>query len=229
MSFSGSLTGFFLGLTLVLAPLQSVLAAEIKLPKPNTKGKLSVEAAMVSKKSVRAFAQAPLTSAQVSQMLWAANGDLPVDAIAEATRKVIPSAGAIYPLEIYLMTGKDTVEGVPAGVYRYNAQNNSLESILEGDNRTQLAYACLGQLFISRAPAVVIIAGAIGRSAAKYGPHGYKYTYMEAGNANQNMYLQAESIGLRMATVGAFHDTQVAAVLKLPPAITPLLVIPIGK
>ncbi|HMK34720.1 MAG TPA: SagB/ThcOx family dehydrogenase [Desulfomonilaceae bacterium] len=201
----------------------------IKLPAARVNGKMSVEAAIVAKKSVRTFSSATLDAAQVSQMLWAANGNLPQDTVAGATTKVIPSAGGLYALEVFLVTGNNTVAGIPAGMYRYDPQTNSLQLVAAGDNRNLLAYASLGQTFVARAPAIVVIAGMFERSTVKYGPRGYQYTYMEAGSANQNMYLQAESLGLRMATVGAFDDAQVAGVLKLPANIKPLLVIPVGK
>lgn len=221
-------TMYAVALALVSVPANCA-EGEIKLPAPNLKSKVCVEAAIVAKKSVRNFGTAPLEIAQVSQMLWAANGNLPRDAVAGATTKVIPSAGGLYALEAFLVAGKDTVHNLPAGTYKYDPQNNSLQLVAAGDNRNLLAYACLSQMFIARAPAVVVIAAVFERSTVKYGPRGYQYTYMEAGSANQNMYLQAEALGLRLATVGAFDDAQVAGVLKFPANVKPLLVVPIGK
>jgi SagB-type dehydrogenase family enzyme len=203
--------------------------SEIKLPMPSLSGTGSVEAAMVAKKSVRNFTGTPLTLAQVSQILWAANGNLPADAITGATRKVIPSAGGLYPLEIVLVSGKNTVTDLPEAVYLYKPQTNSLAAIASGDFRTQLSYACLGQTWLARAPAIVVIAAVFGKTTAKYGNRGYQYVFIEAGNSNQNVYLQAESLGLHAGTVGAFDDGQVSAVLKISKDITPLLVVAIGK
>jgi SagB-type dehydrogenase family enzyme len=202
---------------------------DIKLPKPALTGKLSVEAAMVAKKSVRSFGSAPLKQAQISQILWAANGNLPADAITSATTKVIPSAGGLYALEAFLVCGQNTVEGVPAGVYRYNPMDGSLRQVTAGDNRNLLAHAALGQMFLAQAPAIVVVAAVFERMSAKYGPQAGKYVFMEAGSANQNVYLQAESLGLKVASVGAFQDAQVAGALKLPAGVTPLLLIPVGK
>lgn len=220
-------------LGVVMVSISSGFAAdqpgEIKLPKPAITGKLSVEAAMLSKKSVRSFASTPLTAAQISQILWAANGNLPTDAITSATSKVFPSAGGLYPLEAFLVCGQNTVEGVPAGVYRYNPMNNSLQQVTAGDNRKLLAAASMSQMFIAQAPASVIVAAVFERMTGKYGPRGMNYVFMEAGSSNQNIFLQAESLGLKVASVGAFQDAQVAAALKLPSGITPLLVIPVGK
>ena len=202
---------------------------DIKLPKPVLKGKMSVEAGMLNKKSVRHFASAPLTIEQVSQLLWAANGALPVDAISGATLKTLPSAGGIYPLEIFLLTGGGTVTGLPAGVYNYNSTSNSLVPISGEDSRMALAQAALSQLWLAGAPVIVVIAAAFSKTTAKYGNRGIQYVYMESGASNQNLYLQAEALGLRLGTVGAFNEAQVSAAMKIPTGVTPLLIVAIGK
>lgn len=203
--------------------------SEIKLPKPSLAGKLSVEAAIIGKKSVRSFSGGALPLASIGQMLWAANGNLPPDAVTGATSRVVPSAGGLYPLEIFLATGQDTVSGVPAGVYRYAPNDNSLQPVAQGDVRSQLAHAALSQMWLARAPAVIIIGGVMTRTTSKYGNRGINYVMMEVGSATQNLYLQAESLKLRVASVGAFHDAQVAGVLKLPPTVTPFMIVPVGQ
>jgi SagB-type dehydrogenase family enzyme len=208
---------------------QSEATNEFKLPKPNFAGKMSTETAMTKKKSVRHFAKDPLTLDQVSQLLWAANGNLPVDAISGATVKTLASAGGIYPLEIFLVTGDRSVNGLSAGIFRYNPVSNSLSQIFSGDARMALSQAALSQLWMASAPVTIVIAGAFGKSTAKYGPRGIQYTFMESGASNQNLYLQAESIGLRIGTVGAFDENAVSASIKLPAGVTPLLLVPVGR
>jgi SagB-type dehydrogenase family enzyme len=161
--------------------------------------------------------------------LWAANGDLPHDAVTGATTKVIPSAGGLYPLEVYLVAGKDTVGKIPAGVYRYNPRNNSLQPVNAGDHRAPLGHAALSQMWLAKAPALIVIGAVFQRTTAKYGNRGLQYTFMEAGSATQNLYLEAESQGLRAGSVGAFHDAQVSGVLKLPPNVSPLFIMAFGK
>lgn len=202
---------------------------EIQLPKPVLSGKLSVESALLSKKSVRNFTGQPVTMAQLSQLLWAANGNLPTDAISGATYKVIPSAGGLYPLEVFVVIGKGAVDGVAEGVYSYDPKTNSLRMISAGDNRTLLSHACLSQMWLAKAPVLLVIGAVFERMTARYGSRGLQYVYMEAGMSNQNLYLQAEALGLKIGTVGAFNDAQVSAVLKLPQAVTPLLVVGVGK
>lgn len=218
------------GLAVALSPFPAVSAEnDIKLPKPSIVGKISLEAAVLAKKSVRNFTGEPLTTAQVSQVLWAANGNLPADAVTGATYKVLPSAGGLYPLEVFLVSGKNTIEGIPEGVYSYDPQNSLLRLIAGGDNRSLLAHAALSQMWLARAPALIIIGGVFGRTTSKYGDRGIQYVFMEAGSSNQNIYLQAEALGLHVGTVGAFNDAQVSAVLKLPAAVMPLLIVAVGK
>jgi SagB-type dehydrogenase family enzyme len=213
-----------------MLPISSSSAADtVQLPKPALTGKMPVEQAMVQKKSAREFSPKPLTLAEVSQLLWAANGNLSLDAVSSATTKVIPSAGGLYPLEVFLVCGKDTVTGLGEGVYHYNATANTLVNLAAGDSRANVASACLGQMWMAKAPVMVVIGAIFARTTAKYGSTGTQYVLMEAGNANQNVYLQAESLGLRVATVGAFQQGQVVAAAKLPNAVAPLLVMPVGK
>ena len=153
----------------IAAGLPNWAWAEIKLPKPSFTGNMSVEAAMVAKKSVRNFSSTPLTLGQISQLLWSANGNLAYDAVSGATTKVVPSAGGLYPLEIFLLSGKDTVTGLPAGVHQYKPATNSLETISSGDSRASLAQAALGQMWLARAPAIIVIAAAFGRTTSRYG------------------------------------------------------------
>ncbi len=217
----------FLLFCLVLTAGNVAAQNEIKLPAPQLTGKLSVEQALIKKKSYRSFSGKPITFAEVGQMLWAAGGNVP-DSVTGATQKVIPSAGGLYPLEFYLLVGKDLISEIPAGIYRFNPGGNSLQLLSAGDSRNLLAHAAF-QPWIGQAPAIIVIGAEFQRTTVRYANRGVNYVYMEAGNSNQNLYLQAESLGLRIGTVGAFNDAQVSAVLKLPQNITPLLIIPFGR
>jgi SagB-type dehydrogenase family enzyme len=221
----------FLVAFLIAAPcVQSSFAQnEVKLPKPSYTGKISLETAILKKKSERGFSNAALSLAEVSQLLWAANGNLPADAISGATSKVIPSAGGLYALEIFLVSGTDTVSGLPAGVYHYKPESNTLTSINPGDNRSLLARTALGQMWMASAPVIIVIGANFNRMTVKYGNRGMQYVFMESGASTQNVYLQSESLGLKVGSVGAFQDTYVTGALKLPADVNPLMLIPVGK
>ena len=187
----------------------------IQLPEPASGGGMSVEAALAKRESVRHFASLPLTTSQLSQILWAAQG---------ITRdwggRTAPSAGALYPLELYL--------ALRDGFFHYVTRNHQLLSVSDHDFINDLAAAALGQQCISESSAVVVIAAVYARIEQKYGRRGERYVKVEAGHAAQNILLQAVSQGIGAVPVGAFHDEDVRKVLSLPPDHEPLYLIPIG-
>ena len=214
----------------LLSIAQPVMAQdEIRLPKPKFTGKVPLETAILKKKSVRGFAGSAISMEDLSQLLWSANGNLPADAISGATTKVFPSAGGIYPLEIFAVTGAETVAGLPAGVFQYKPETNSILMINPGDHRSMLGRAALGQMWIASAPVIIVVGANFNRMTARYGNRGLNYVFMESGASTQNIYLQAEALGLKVGSVGAFQDSQVTAVLKAPADVNPLMLIPVGK
>ncbi len=213
------------------APLLCVSAPnDIVLPAPGIDGKLSLEKAMVARKTARSYEGAPLTKAAVAQLLWAANGNLGFDGISAATRKVIPSARGTYPVEVFLVAGENKVKELPAGVYHYNADKHALELLVQGDLRPALAKASSGQKWMEQAPVSVVIGAVFERSAAtSASKRGINFAQLEAGYANQNLLLQATALGLNTNTVGALDDAALSAALKLPAGVRPIVVVTVGK
>jgi SagB-type dehydrogenase family enzyme len=195
----------------------------IKLPPPAHRGKMSVAEALKKRRTVRSFAHRGLDLNQVSQLLWGADG-----ASDPRGYRTAPSAGATYPLEIYLVAGERGVAGLVPGLYRYRPESHSLELIQRGDLRAPVARACLHQTWMAEAPIMVIFAAEYQRCLARYGERGIRYTHMEVGAASQNLFLQAEALGLAAGIVGAFQDRTLQDLLKLPAAHEPLLVMPVG-
>jgi SagB-type dehydrogenase family enzyme len=197
----------------------------IYLPAPTSKGGLLLEEAITRRRSVRKFSREPVTQAQLSQVLWAAQG---ITDKGWALRAV-PSAGATYPLEVYVVCGKDSVAGMDAGIYHYNAAQHSLTLHLGGDLRADLARAALSQGFISEAPLTIAICASFERTTRGYGRRGERYVHIEAGHAGQNIYLQVAALGLATVAVGAFRDEAVREALKLDAERQPLYLMPVGK
>jgi SagB-type dehydrogenase family enzyme len=195
---------------------------KIALPEPALGSQCTFEQNLLRRRSVRAFAPAILPLAVVSQLLWAAQGITSDEGLSTA-----PSAGALYPLELYLAAGN--VAGVAAGVYRYSPGSHELRSHLGGDLRGKLADAALGQSFVADGAAVLIIAAVYSRTAAKYGSRANRYVHMEAGHAAQNVYLQAQFLRLGTVLVGAFDDDVVRDVLELSEDEAPLALMPLGR
>jgi SagB-type dehydrogenase family enzyme len=211
----------FLGLTAAWGINCMERDQDIDLPEPSVAGDISLEAAIGERRSVRDFSKRSLSLADVAQLLWAAQGVTSRDG-----GRTAPSAGALYPLEIYLVAGD--VDSLPAGLYRYLPRGHRLQLISEGDLRKPLARAALDQSWVRRAPAVLIVAGVYERSAKKYGERARRYTRIETGHAAQNVYLQATALGLGTVIVGAFEDTEVQGVLGLPADHAPLALMPVG-
>lgn len=192
---------------------------EIKLPTPKRRGKLSVEEAILKRRSVREFGSGKITLEELSTILWAAQGITGEEWGYEL--RSVPSAGALYPMEIYIAMKK--------GVYRYLPEKHSLEQVRREDAREALYKASLHQNFIRDAPAVIVITAVFERTKSKYGERGTRYVYAEAGHVSQNIYLQCESLGLGTVAVGAFYDEEVQRVLKLPGNHKPIYLMPIGR
>jgi len=194
------------------------MAKEIKLPKPKEKGSTSIEETLNKRRSVRDYKTGPLSLEQVSQLLWAASGR-------NLYRRTAPSAGATYPLEIYLVVGQ--AEGLEPGIYHYSFSRHNLEMTKEQDVRKRLSRAALGQEMIEEAPVNIIIAADYDRTTGHYGQRGNRYVHMEVGHVGQNVSLQAIALSLGTVMIGAFEDRQVKEVLGLKEE--PLYIIPVGK
>lgn len=201
----------------------SVSMNTIELPEPQKNNDISVEEAISERRSIRNYKEDPLSLQQVAQLLWAAQGITDP----ESGKRTSPSAGALYPLEMYVAASR--VKGLEPGVYRYIPVGHQLEKIREGEVREELAEAALGQRAVSLGPAALIIAGDPSVVTAKYGERGEQYTYMEAGHAAQNIYLQAESLGLGTVSIGAFREEKVNRLLEVAESDIPFYIMPVGK
>ena len=193
----------------------------VRLPSPDTDGRMPVEQALLLRRSVRAFSERPLSLSAVSQLLWAAQGLTAPDG-----RRTAPSAGGLYPLEIHLVATR--VEDLQPGLYRYSPSSHSLRLTASGHMAPQFARASLDQDFIAAAAAVVLIAAVEERTARKYGSRSPRYVVFEAGAASENLALQAAALGLGSVVVGAFDDKQVSKVARLRENERPLFLLPVG-
>ncbi|NNG16012.1 MAG: SagB/ThcOx family dehydrogenase [Gemmatimonadales bacterium] len=182
----------------------------------------SVDDALRRRRSVRTYSTGSLTLDQVSQLLWAGQGITGPDGLRTA-----PSAGALYPLEMYLVVG--AVDGLSNGVYHYRPERHDLVLQQPEDRRAALARAAVRQVWMADAPAVVVIAAEYQRTTVKYGQRGIRYVHMEVGHAAQNIYLEAVALDLGTVFVGAFDDDRVHAALNLPAEHRPLGLMPVGR
>jgi SagB-type dehydrogenase family enzyme len=194
----------------------------VALPPPRRDSDYPLERALAERRSVREFDAAALGLTDLGQLAWAAQGER-----GPGGHRTAPSAGALYPLELFVAVGN--IEGLAPGIYRYEPSAHRLAPVAEGDRRSQLADAALGQRWLAQAPAVFIIAGVERRIRAKYGERGERFMHIEAGHAAQNLLLQAVALGLGSTPVGAFSDAQLRSAAALPREAEPLYLLPVGK
>ncbi len=196
---------------------------KIKLPEPRYKSQVSVEEAIFKRRSIRNYLDKPLKLEEISQLLWSAQGITDK----ERNLRAAPSAGALYPLEVYVVVGN--ASSLKEGIYRYDPFNHEIIKFREGDYRNDLSLAALGQSCVKNAAISIVFTGVYDRITKKYGERGIRYTYMEAGHAAQNVYLQAEALGLGTVVVGAFMDDKVKEVIGMKEEEMPLYILPVGK
>jgi SagB-type dehydrogenase family enzyme len=189
---------------------------QISLPKPFRHGTMSLEEALATRRSAREFQATSLTPSQLSQLLWAAQGITDRKGLRTA-----PSAGALYPLEIYV--------ALPSGLHHYDPARHRLELRVDGDARPALHRAALRQPAVLKAPGVFVVTAVPARTRVKYGQRVERYVSLEAGHAAQNLLLEATALGLAGVPVGAFEDARVREALALGRGEEPLYLIPIGE
>ena len=188
----------------------------LKLPNPKTSGAVSLEESIDLRRSERSYKANDLSLPQLAQLLWSAQGITDPDWGLRAA----PSAGAIYPLEIYIIKA--------SGIFHYVPKDNKIEQLSREDRRSALAQAALGQNFINEAPVTFVIAANFQKVRQKYGGRTERYVYMEAGHAAENLHLQAVAMELGSVAVGAFWDDIAKKVCELPDELHPIYLIPVG-
>ncbi len=188
----------------------------IPLPTLRPKGSANLEEVLAQRRSVRQFAETPVTMAELGQLLWAAQG-----VTDPAGLRTAPSAGALYPLEVYAVTRE--------GVYHYEPAGHRVMIQVRGDSRRALYAAALEQDAVLSAPVTIVFAAVYARTSQKYGDErGPRYVHLEVGHAAQNILLQAVALNLGAVPIGAFEDARVKQVLGLPSNQQPLYLIPIA-
>lgn len=194
----------------------------IELPQVKLDEEPSVGKAMLKRRSVRSYSNEPVTLFEISQLLWAAQG-----VTHQRGFRTSPSAGALYPLELYIVVGK--VTNLDAGIYKYVPNQHRLIKIIEGDKRSELCRAALNQSSVKNAPVVMVFCAVYQRTTVKYGERGIRYVFMEVGHSAQNVYLQAVALGIGTVTIGAFNDRKVKKIVKCALDEEPLYIMPVGK
>ncbi len=184
-------------------------ATAIPLPGPEPMGKMTLEEALQRRRSVRDYSGDPLSLEELSLLLHLADG-ITLWRYGIGFRTA-PSAGALYPIEIYIAVNR--VEGLRPGIYHYNVRGHYLELLKEGDFRQEMVYACLGQEMPGTAAVTFILTAVFQRTRWKYRERAYRYILLEGGHIGQNIYLGATAMGLGACAIGAFLDDPVNSLI----------------
>lgn len=192
---------------------------EIELERVDITG--SLEKIIQNRRSIRDYSSKPISFKDLSYILWAAQGITSKEGF-----RTTPSAGALYPIEIYIMANR--VENLRTGIYKFIPQRNSLVIVSSKNIITNLYEAALRQDCIIKAPLVINIGVVFDRVTAKYGARGTNYTYIEVGCVSQNIHLMAENLGLGTVVVGAFYDDKVKNLFEMQKNETPVVLMPVG-
>ena len=211
----------FLALSEVTSPTAST--GSIGLTEPRTDGGISVEKALLERRSIRSFTSEPLTLADISQLCWAAQG-----VTDDKGHRTSPSAMATYPLELYLLAGN--VTGLPDGVYHYSPQGHNLTVISEGDLIPELFNTSMAgkEDWRKSAPAVFIVTGVFDRINKIPGQDLSRFVYVEAGTASENLLLEVVSLDLAATYTAGFDENKTEEYLRLASGETPIAIIPVG-
>jgi SagB-type dehydrogenase family enzyme len=196
-------------------------APRVELPEAEELPEAGVDVfdAMTARRSLRAYADPPLTLEELARLLWAGAG-VTAEQAGFAFRTA-PSAGGLYPIETYVVAHR--VDGLGAGVYHYAVLEHALEQLDSGDRRAAAARAALGQPIAATAAAVFVWTAVLERSRWKYGERAFRYIFLDAAHIAQNVALAAVALGLGSCQVAAFFDDEAAALLGVDPRGEPVV------
>jgi SagB-type dehydrogenase family enzyme len=183
---------------------------KVALPKP-IGGDMKLDHIIKKRKSIRQFSSEPLSLDHLSYLLWSTSGIHRIEMDYEF--RTVPSAGALYPIESYVMP--NNVSDIQKGIYHYSIKDHYLETIKLGEFATEMAEAALGQVMVRDAQAVFIWTAVLERSKWKYKQRAYRYIYLDCGRMGQNLALAAVSLGLGSCQIGALFDEEVNGLLDL--------------
>ena len=183
----------------------------IKLPKPTNLSSKTFFELIKSRQSIRKYKKKEINLEQLSYLLWCSYGVQRTEFDFEF--RTIPSAGALYPLEIYFFA--NNIHELEKGFYHYNIKNHFLEVIRKGDFLREIIFGCLHQNFIANSSLIIFITAIFERMFWKYKERGLRYIFIEAGHLMQNFLLAAHSIELGTCQIGAFFDDELNELLNL--------------
>jgi SagB-type dehydrogenase family enzyme len=184
---------------------------KIKLPKPTNIKTETLNYTIQKRKSIRDFSEKPLSKEHLSYPLWASTGIQRKERGFEY--RTAPSAGALYPIETYVII--NNVKNIEQGIYHYNIEHHNLEGIKKGDYRYAITEAALNQPMCYHSASIFIWTAIFNSSKCKYGERAYRYIYLDAGHIAENLALSATSINLGTCQIAALYDDEVNQLIEI--------------
>ena len=181
----------------------------VNLPEPKDLSGMSFNEALLKRKSIREYSLEPIQLDQLSYILWAANGIRNREASQEF--RTAPSAGALYPIETYLVVSD--VSDLNPGIYHYSVQKHELETLKKGKFTREMVRAGMGQEMLRKAAVTFVWTAIFERSKWKYRQRAYRYVYLDTGHIAENLALAATSLGLGSCQIGALFDDEVNLII----------------
>ena len=187
-------------------------APAVELPPVPAPSGLALEEVIARRRSVREYADRPITLAELSRLLHSTAG-IPDRRAPTLAFRPLPSSGSLYPSEV--SPAVFDVAGLAPGAYHYDVQRHRLALVRAGDFRREVFQAAVSQEMILRTGLVLVLTGLYERVRWKYTDRSYRYLMLEAGHLGQNVYLAATAIGLGPCGIGAFFDDDLNRLLGL--------------
>jgi len=183
----------------------------IKLPDLEFNKNIKFWDVILNRQSTRKFKDEPITLLELSLLLFGMSGLTHI--FPKVAFRTVPSAGGLYPIEVY--PAINNVENLNPGIYHYNIPKHSLELLKDGDFRIDVMKACLDQQMAFNSAVNFVWTAIIERSKWKYLQRSYRYIYIDVGHIGQNLYLNAEALGLGACTIGAIYDDEINEILGI--------------
>ena len=186
---------------------------KVKLPENIPLLKISLSKVLLERRSERNFLGKPTNAACVGTLLFYSSGIIPGVKQWNSTRRFYPSAGARYPLEVYLSIGN--VKGLKNGLYHYNVRDHSLDVLWQKENVNKMIARLTNQDWVVGSNIIILITSVFQRTQIKYGDRGLRHIFLEGGHLAQNIYLVATTLGLKVCAIGGFVDDRINKIIDI--------------
>lgn len=185
----------------------------IQLPKNIPLLNTSISTVLLKRKSERIYSKKKVSLSNLGTLLFYSAGVIPGAKTWRATRRFYPSAGARYPLEVYLVT--NSIVGLENGLYHYNVRCHSLDVLLQERCLNRTISKLTNQDWVSKSNVIILITSVFWRNQTKYGDRGLRHIFLEGGHLAQNIYLVGNTLDLKVCAIGGFVDDKINKILDI--------------